>query len=86
MKKFKSLFLALDIKYQDKPIALDTVFCNAPAISDSSIFAQMFVCTKTLVTSVYRIKADEEFINMLKDNIREREEMSILLSDRDQVN
>ena len=36
--------------------------------------------TKTLVTDVYRMKTDKQFVNTLEDNIRKRVSMDYLIS------
>ena len=42
-------------------------------------------CRKTLVTDVYGMKTDKEFVNTLEDTIRKRGAMDKLISDRAQV-
>jgi hypothetical protein len=43
------------------------------------------VSTETLITDVYGMKSDKQFVNTLEDNIREHGAMSKLISDRAQV-
>ena len=47
--------------------------------------AQVFVGTTTMVTDIYGIKSDKEFVNTLEDQIRKRGAMDKLISDRAQV-
>ena len=84
-KHYRSPFPALNVKRRDEPVATDTVFSDTPAIDGGQKCAQIFVGTETLVTDVYGMKTDKQFINTLEDNIRERGAMSRLLSDRAQV-
>ena len=69
-KKYLSPFSALKLKCRDKPVATDTVCSDTSAIDDGSTSTQIFVRTKTLVTDVYRIKLDKQFVNTLENNIR----------------
>ena len=75
----------MNVKRRDEPVATDTVYCNTPTIDNGSTSAQIFVATKTLVTDVYGMKTDKQFVNTLEDNIRKRGAMSKLISDRAQV-
>jgi hypothetical protein len=84
-KHYKSPFPALNVKRRDEPVATDTVFSDTPAIDGGQTCAQIFVGTETLVTDVYGMKNEKQFVNTLEDNIRERGAMSRLLSDRAQV-
>ena len=58
-----------------------TVFSNMPAIDVGLTCAQLFVGCETLVTDVYGMKMDKEFVNTLEDNIRKRGAMDKLISD-----
>jgi hypothetical protein len=84
-KHYKSPFPALNVQRRDEPVATDTVYSDTPAIDGGETCAQIFVGTETLVTDVYGMKTEKEFVNTLEDNIRERGAMSRLLSDRAQV-
>ncbi len=84
-KHFKSPFPALNVHRRDEPVATDTVFSDTPAIDGGETCAQIFVGTDTLVTDVYGMKTEAQFVSTLQDNIRERGAMSRLLSDRAQV-
>ena len=46
---------------------------------------QIFIGTETLMTDVYGIKSNEQFVNTLEDSIRKRGAMNKLISDRAQV-
>jgi hypothetical protein len=85
-KHFKSRFPALNVHRQNEPVATDTVYSETPAIIDSgATSAQIFVATKSLVTDVYGMKSDKEFVNTLQDVIRKRGAMDKLISNRAQT-
>ena len=81
---YRSPFPAFDAKRRSEPVATDTVYSDTPAIDDGSTCAQLFVGTTTLVTDVYGMKTDKQFINILEDNIRKRGAMDKLISDSSQ--
>jgi len=80
-KHFKSHFPALNVHHWQEPVATDTVYADTPAIDDGATCAQIFVGRESLVTDVYGMKTDKEFINTLEDNIRRRGAMDKLISD-----
>jgi hypothetical protein len=73
------------VKRWDERVTRDTVYSNPPDIDGGETYAQIFVGTETLVTDVYGMKTEKQFVNTLEDNIRERGALSQLLSDRAQV-
>ena len=81
-KNYKSPFPALNVKHRDEPVATDTVYSDTPSIDDGAMSAEIFLRTKTLVTDVYPIKSDKQFVNTLEDNIQTRGAMNKLISDR----
>jgi hypothetical protein len=84
-KHYKSPFPALNVKRRDEPVATDTVFSDTPTIDGGETCAQIFMGAETLVTGVYGMKTEKQFVNTLEDNIRERGAMSRLFSDLAQV-
>jgi hypothetical protein len=84
-KHFKSRFPALNVHRRNEPVATDTVYSDTPAIDNGATSAQIFVGTKSLVTDVYGMKSDKEFVNTLQDVIRKRGAMDKLISDRAQT-
>ena len=78
----RSPFPALNAKRRSEPVATDTVFSDTPAVNDGSKCAQVFAGTKTLVSDVYGMKSDKQFINSLQDDIRKCGAMDKLISDR----
>jgi len=84
-KHFKSRFPALNVHWCQEPVATDTVYADTPAIDDGSTCAQIFVDRESLVTDIYGMKTDKEFVNTLEDNICHHGAMDKLISDRAQV-
>ena len=79
---FKSSNPALNVHRRNEPVACDIVYSDTPAIDDGSTAAVIFTGTKTSVTDVYGISTDNQFVNTLEDNIRERGAPYRLVSDR----
>jgi len=84
-KRYKSPFPALNVHRRDEPVATDTIYSDMPAIDLGTTIAQVFVGTESLITDVYAIKTDRQFINTLEDQIRTRGAPTKLVSDRAQV-
>ena len=84
-KRYRSPYPACNVPRRNEPVATDTVYSDTPAIDDGSTCAQLFVGTESLVTDVYGMKSDRQFVNTLEDNIRTRGAPTKLISDRAQV-
>ena len=84
-KTFKTPFPACNIHRRNEAVATDTIYSDTPAIDDGSKIAQLYVGRDTLVTDVFGIKTEKQFVNTLEDNIRKRGAMDKLISDRAQV-
>ena len=84
-KRYKSPFPACNVHRQNEPVATDTVYSDTPAIDSGIKAAQFFVGTESLVCDIYPMKTDQQFVNVLQDNIRRRGAMSKLISDQAQV-
>jgi hypothetical protein len=69
-KHFKSRFPALNVHRRHEPVATDTVYSDTPAVDNGATSAQIFIGTETLVTDIYSMKSDKEFVYTLEDNIR----------------
>jgi len=69
-KRYKSLFPALNVHRRDEPVATDTIYSDTPAVDSGATIAQVFVGVVSLVTNVYAIKTDQQFINTLEDQIQ----------------
>ena len=68
-KQYKSPFPALNIHRRDEPVAMDTIYSDTPAVDSGATIAQVFVGVESLITDVYAIKTDRQFINTLEDQI-----------------
>ena len=84
-KHFKSRFPAFNIPRTSEEVATDTVFSDTPAIDSGVTMAQNVVGKRTLVTDVYPLKAQKQFVNTLEDIIRFRGAMTKLISDYAEV-
>jgi hypothetical protein len=69
---WQSCFPACNVKRRNEPVATDTMFSDTPAVDSGFTPAQLFVGRHSLVADAYGLKTDEEFVNTLEDNIRER--------------
>ena len=84
-KQYKSPYPACNVHRRNEPIATDTVFSSTPAINGSARMAQLFVGTSSLVSDIYGIKTESQFVQTLQDVIRDRGAPTKLISDRAQV-
>jgi len=84
-KQYKSPFPALNVHRRDKPVATDTIYSDTPAVDSGATIAQVFVVVKSLVTDVYAIKTDWQFVNTLEDQIWTWGAPTKLVSNRAQV-
>ena len=84
-KTFKTTFPVCNVHRRNEAIATDTVYSDVPAIDNGSTMAQIFVGRDSLVTDVYDMKTEKQFLNTLEDKIRKRVAMDKLISDRAQV-
>jgi len=64
---------------------MDTLYSDTPAIDSGTTIAQVFVGMESLVTNLYAIKTDWQFINILQDQIGTRGAPTKLVSDCAQV-
>ena len=71
-KRYKSPFPALNVHRRDEPVATDTIYSDTPAVDSGATIAQVFVGVESLVTDVYAINTDRQFLNTLEDQIRAR--------------
>ena len=66
---------------RSEEVATDTIFSDIPAIDSGVTVVQICVGKRTLVTDVYPLKSQNQFVNTLEDNIRFRGAMTKLISD-----
>ena len=82
MKKiYRSPFPDFNVKRRSEHISTGIVYCDNHAVEDGSTCTQLFVGTKTLVTDVYGMKSDKEFVTSLEDTVRQRGAIDKLISD-----
>ena len=84
-KTFKSPFPALNVHRRNELVATGSIYADVPAIDNSATIAQIFVGRKILVTDVYAMKNNKDFVSTLGDNIRKHGSMDKIISDRTQV-
>jgi len=84
-KWYKSPFPTLNVHRRDELVATDTIYSDTPAIGSGATTAQVFVGIDPLVTDVYAIETDWQFINTLEDQIWTQGAPTKLISDRAQV-
>ena len=84
-KRYKSPYPACNIPRREEPLATDTVYSDTPAIDNGCKVAQIFVGTKSMVTDVFGMKTEKQFVNTLQDIIRTRGAPTKLISDNAQV-
>ena len=68
-KHYKSPFPANNVHRCNEPIATDMVYSDTPAVDCGHTCAQLFVGTLSLVTDVYGMKTDSQFVKTLEDTI-----------------
>ena len=66
---YKVPFPAANVARWNEPIDTDTVYSDTPAVDDGSTCAHLYFRLDTLVTDVYGMKSDAEFVNTLEDTI-----------------
>ena len=69
------------MKLWSEPVPTDTVRYDTSATDDISTCVQIFAGGNNLVTDVYGMKTDKQFVNTLEDNIRKRGAMDKLILD-----
>ena len=69
---YKSRSPANNVHRRNEPVATDTVYADTPAVDDGSLCAQFLAGRQSLVSDLYGMKSDKEFVNTLEDNIRFR--------------
>ena len=84
-KHYKSPYPACNVHRRNEPIATDTVFSSTPAIDGGAQMAQLFVGTSSLVSDIYGIKTESQFVQILQDMIRDCGAPTKLINDCAQV-
>lgn len=82
----KSPYPVHNVWRRNEPVATDTIYAEVPAIdTNGQTQTEIFIGRKTLVSDMYGMGTDKEFVNTLEDNIRKRGAMDTLISDSAQV-
>ena len=84
-KHFRSRFPAFNVVRRNEIVATDTIYSDTPAIDNGAKCAQIFIGRDSLVSDVYSMKKDSEYVQTLQDNIRKRGAMDKIVSDRAKV-
>src|SRR5210317_2076684 len=84
-RHFRSPFPALNVNRRSEPVATDTVYADTPDVEHGHVAAQFFVGTRSLVSDIYGVKTDSQFLQTLQDNVRKRGAPTKLVSDRAQA-
>ena len=66
----------MNVYCRDETVETSTIYSETPAIYGVYTCAQLFVCTKSLVSSVYAMKTAKQCVNTLEGNIHDRGAMS----------
>ena len=82
---YKSPFPVLNVHRRNESVDTDTVYFNAPTIDDRHAATQIFLGAKTMLTDVYEMKTDRDFMSKLSNNTRQRGAMNKLIRDRAQA-
>src|SRR6056300_1992305 len=80
-RHFKSPFPALNVTRQDEPVATDTVYTDTTDTEHGHKVAQFFVGLESLVSDVYGVKTDKQFLQTLQDVVRRRGAPNKLVND-----
>ena len=78
-KRYKSPNLVLNVHCCNKPVSIDTIYSDIPAVECGVKRAQIFVGCITMVSNVYSMKTDKQFFDALEDNIGPLSLVCILL-------
>ena len=81
-RHYRSPFPALNVRRRDEDVATDTVYGDTPDIEHGYMAAQFFVGTKSLLSDIYGVPTDAQFLKTLQDNVRKRGAPNKLVSDR----
>src|SRR6056300_1198686 len=80
-RHFRSPFPALNVSRRNEALATDTVYSDVPDIEHGHVAAQFFVGLESLVSDVYGVKTDKQFLQTLQDVVRRRGAPNKLVSD-----
>ncbi|CAJ1940700.1 unnamed protein product, partial [Cylindrotheca closterium] len=84
-RHYRSPFPALNVNRRSEGVATDTVYADTPDIEHGHVAAQFYVGISSLVSDVYGVNTDAQFLQTLQDNVRKRGAPNKLVSDRAQA-
>jgi hypothetical protein len=84
-KRFKSPNPAVNVSRRDEPVATDTIKSLVPAIDGGETYVQIFVGTRSLLSSIHGMKTPAQFPGVLTDEIIDHGAPTKLVSDSAQV-
>ena len=62
----------MNFHWYEKSVFTNTIYIDTPDIADGSTYYEFFFGAKSIVSYVYVTKKDNQFINILEDNIHAR--------------
>ena len=69
---YRTPFPACNVPRRNEATATDTGYSDTPAIGGGETAAQLFVGRDSLVSDVYGLKTEKQFVNTLQDTLRRR--------------
>jgi hypothetical protein len=80
-RAFESANPALNVHCRNEDVACNIIYADEPSFDDGSTAAVVFVGISSMVTNVYGVKNDRQFVNTLEDQITALGTPTRLLSD-----
>ena len=71
----------LNVPSRHEAVATDTVYSDTPAVNSGVKQAQLFVGKESLVSDIYPMRSNNQFVNTLEDNICRCSMMDKLITD-----
>ncbi|CAJ1934830.1 unnamed protein product [Cylindrotheca closterium] len=78
-------FDSLNVNRGSEGVATDTVYADTPNIEHDHVAAQFYVGISSLVSDVYGVNTDAQFLQTLQDNVQKRGAPNKLVSNRAQA-
>ena len=71
----------LNVPSRHEAVSTDTVYSDTPAVNSGVKQAQLFVGKESLVSDIYPMRCNNQFVNTLEDNICRHSMMDKLITD-----
>ncbi|CAJ1934077.1 unnamed protein product [Cylindrotheca closterium] len=84
-RHYRSPFPALNVNRRNEGLATNTVYADTPDIEHGHVAAQFYVGLSSLVSDVYGVTSDAQFLQTLQNSVQKRGAPSKLVSDRAQA-